>query len=287
MDSMDYKLRSRTLGEGFDDEYFSLRESLRIINRQLWIVALVVFTFVGAAVLFSLLQTPQYESSIKILIGQNQNAGDAYNLASDVQGLRQLALTLAEAIDNRPLAESVIEERDLRTTPEKFLEEDLSVEQLPDTQVIQVSYRDSDPERARQVANTIGEVFYKQISEVSLDAEGITVTIWELAAKPEEPISPNPVHNGLSALALGLIIGLGLAFLVERFDNHWDSPEEVEQISGVPNFGVIPEFKVSAGGDKEKRWSPSDSGERSGRSPQERTLELRRLQLQVVLSSRP
>jgi capsular exopolysaccharide synthesis family protein len=250
-----------TPGEDFEDEYFSLKDALRVIRRRFWIVALVTMVFVGAVVAFSLLQTPQYESSVKILIGQKENAGDAYNLAGDVQGLQQLILTLVEAVDSRPLAESVIEERDLQVTPEEFLEEDLSVQQIPDTQFVQVSYRDSNPERARQIANTTGEVFSGQISDVSPDAGGITATVWESAAIPEEPVSPNPIRYGALALALGLIVGLGLAFLLDYFDDRWDSPEEVEQVSGVPTFGIIPEFKISKRAKKKEKSPPERDGE--------------------------
>lgn len=57
-------------------------------------------------------------------------------------------------------------------------------------------------------------------------------------------MSPDPVRNGALALVLGLMLGVGLAFLLEYLDDSWRSPEEVEQVSGVPTFGVIPEFKV-------------------------------------------
>jgi receptor protein-tyrosine kinase len=53
------------------------------------------------------------------------------------------------------------------------------------------------------------------------------------------------VRNGLLALAVGLIIGVGLAFLLEYLDDSWDSPEEMEQVSGAPTFGIIPEIKAS------------------------------------------
>jgi hypothetical protein len=41
------------------------------------------------------------------------------------------------------------------------------------------------------------------------------------------------------------MLGIGLAFLLEHMDDRWRSPEEVEQVSGVPTFGIIPEFKLS------------------------------------------
>ena len=199
----------------------------------------------------------------KSLSVKRKNAGDAYNLAGDVQGLQQLILTLVEAVDSRPLAEGVIKERNLQVTPEEFLEEDLSVEQVPDTQFVQVSYQDPNPEKARQVADTTGEVFSEQISDVSPDAGGITATVWESAAVPDEPVSPDPIRYGVLALALGLIVSLGLAFLLDYFDDRWDSPEEVEQVSGVPTFGIVPEFKISkkAKKKKEKKSPPEHDGD--------------------------
>ena len=261
---MDPELRSHTLERDVEEEYLSLRESLQIIRRRFWLVVLVTIAFVGVAVAVNLQQTPQYEASIKVLISQKQNPGDTFDLAGDVAGLQLLTLTLVEAVDSRPLAKTVIEELDLKVTPEKFLEENLSVEQIPETQFVQVSYRNPDPERAQRVANTIGEMFSERISGVSPDVGGITAIVWEPAAIPEEPVSPDPVRNGLLALALGLILGLGLAFLREYFDDRWDSPEEVQQVSGVPTFGFIPELKVSAGSKKGKRGRLPGSDKRSG-----------------------
>jgi capsular polysaccharide biosynthesis protein len=40
------------------------------------------------------------------------------------------------------------------------------------------------------------------------------------------------------------MIGVGLAFLLDYLDDDWRSPDEVEQVSRVPTFGVIPTFKL-------------------------------------------
>jgi capsular polysaccharide biosynthesis protein len=55
------------------------------------------------------------------------------------------------------------------------------------------------------------------------------------------------MRNVLLALVLGLVLGAGLALLMEYLKDSWNSPEEVEQISGVPNFGVIPEYEAPKG----------------------------------------
>jgi capsular polysaccharide biosynthesis protein len=236
-----------SLGDDGDEQVLPLRDIAGIVRRRLWVVLLTLIVIVGATVGYSLTRTPEYEASIEILVGQRQGNEGNYSLGSDVQGLQQLTQTLAKAVSSRPLAEAVIRRTDLRTSPEEFLAERLRAQQVPDTQFIQVTYRDSDPQRARRVADTIGEVFSRQVSEISGDNSGVTATVWEPAAVPSEPVSPDVPLNVLLALVLGSVAGLGLAFLVEYRDNSWRSPEEVEQVSGVPAFGIIPNFAAAQG----------------------------------------
>lgn len=225
------------------EAFFSLKDFLRVIWERLWVIVLSAVLLAGSAVAFSLLQVPTYEASIKVLVGQKQSEASAASLAGDVMALQDLTLTMAEAVHSRPVAEAVIERLDLQTTPDAFLE-NMNVEPIAETQFIQINYRATDPEMAHETANTIGEVFSEQVSEVSPSANSITATVWEPAVTPVAPISPNPARNGFLALVLGVMLGVGLAFLLEHLDDRWRSPEEAEQIAGVPAFGVIRAFKV-------------------------------------------
>jgi len=189
-----------------------------------------------------------YEASIKILVGQERGIAENPSNAGDLQ---QITQTMAEGISSRSIAEAVIQELNLQTTPEDFIDEHLSVKQIGETQYIRVGYRDSSPERAQQIANTIGEVYSEEISQVSSSASSITATVWDQAVVPKGPVSPNPVRNGMLALVLGLMLGGVLAFVFEYLDLSWRSPEEVERITGVPNFGVIPAFGIPT--DKKER----------------------------------
>lgn len=226
-----------------DDQILPLGELLQTIWRRLWVILFTSILLVGAAIGFSLLQTPSYEASVKILVGQQQRSSSEA-LGSEIAGLQQLTQTMAEAVGTRPIAEAVIEQQKLRISPEEFLDENLNVEQISSTQFIEVSYRDRDPKKAKDIANSIGKVFSEQISEISPSANAITATVWEQAAVPEDPVSPNLPLNGLVALAMGLLLGVGLACLLEYLDDSWHSAEEAEKISGVPNFGMIPKFKL-------------------------------------------
>lgn len=222
----------------------TVRDLLWVVWRRLWVVMLVAALLTGMAVGASLMQTPVYEASTEVLVGQKQG-GDtpAASLASDITGLQQITQTVVEAVDSRVVAEDVIEELGLQTTPETFLG-NLGVQQVPETQFIQITYMDTDPERAQKIANTVAEVSSDLISEVSPSASAIIATVWDPAIEPTTPVSPEPVRNGILALLLGIMLGMGLAFLLEHLDDSWRSPEEVERVSGVPTFGIIPKFKA-------------------------------------------
>lgn len=230
---------------GGDENVVSLREFLRVFWRRLWVIALVTCTFLAMSIGFSLVQVPIYQATTEIVINKEQNPDTAAILSSDAEGLQKIAQTIVEAVDSRPTAEAVSEELDSRITPEQVLA-GLDVRQVPETQFIQISYGHPDPEQAQEIANTIGEVFSEQqISNVSPGA-GLTATVWEQAQRPASPISPNPVRSAALGLALGLTLGLGLAFLLEYLNDSWrSSPKELEQVSGVPNLGVVPKFAVS------------------------------------------
>jgi capsular polysaccharide biosynthesis protein len=228
-----------------EDQGISLREPLQIIRRRIWIITLITGLFLGAAVGFNLLQTPVYEAKIKILVGLQRDSGEVpLNLGSDIAGLQQLTLTMAEAVDTRPVAEAVTDELNLQESPEDLLQ-DLSAQQMPNTQFIEVSYKDTNPREAQRIVNKIGQEFSEQVSDVSPSANAVTATVWERATTPQAPISPKPLLNGLLALVVGGMLGLGLAFLLEHLDDRWRSPQDAEQIFGVAALGVIPSFKTS------------------------------------------
>jgi capsular polysaccharide biosynthesis protein len=160
-----------------------------------------------------------------------------------VMGLQQLTQTMAETVSSRPIAAAVIQQENLQMTPQAFLEDQLRVEQVKSTQLIEVKYRDPSPTSAQRIANSVGDTFSNQISETSAaNGNTIAATVWERAEVPEEPVSPDLVRYLGIALVIGVMLGVGLAFLLEYLDDSWRSPQEAEQVSGVPTLGVIRDF---------------------------------------------
>ncbi len=69
------------------------------------------------------------------------------------------------------------------------------------------------------------------------------------AELPTSPVRPQPIRNAVLALLMGLMLGIGLAFLAEYLDDSIKTREDLEKIAGrAPVIGVIP----AVGGWKER-----------------------------------
>lgn len=219
---------------------------LQVIRQRLWLIMLVAVVVTGLAAAFSFLQTPMYSASIKVLLEQGPASNDAEMITSiseELEGLQLLATTVMEVGITRPVAEDIVQQSNLKMSPEVF-QSSLGVAQVSETQVIEFSYTDSDPERAKRVVDTTANVFSQQFSEISPSNVPVTATVLDSASLPTAPVSPDPARNILLGMLLGLMLGVGLAFLLDYLNTGWRSDEEVEQFSGIPNFASIPRFRI-------------------------------------------
>ena len=66
------------------------------------------------------------------------------------------------------------------------------------------------------------------------------VQLAQHAIAPAGPSAPRISRNALLGLLVGLLIGVGLAFALERLDDRVRRPEELAQIYGVPLLGAVP-----------------------------------------------
>ena len=70
------------------------------------------------------------------------------------------------------------------------------------------------------------------------------------ATVPTSPSSPKTKTNTLLGAILGLLLGLGIAFLLERIDRRIRSPEDLETIYQAPMLGVVPKSSALATGSR-------------------------------------
>ena len=86
-----------------------------------------------------------------------------------------------------------------------------------------------------------------EAAEAKLNTERMDITmpespatIWEKAEIADFPAKPQVAQNMLIAVAVGLALGIGLAFLIEYLDTSVKTMQDLEAAIGVPVLAVIP-----------------------------------------------
>jgi capsular polysaccharide biosynthesis protein len=227
-----------------DEEFLPVAAIARAVRRRLWLVILFLLLTAGIAEGVSLLQPPVYEASATVVVSPAQGANPQESFSNSVTGLQALAHEMEVAGLTPSMVEEVVRtQAEGRTLSASDLQNNLTVEQDQDTRFIVLTYRDNDPTKTQAIANLAAEVFARQIPEASGVATDVEVTVTSYATVPKTPEEPDPLRNGLVALAIGLMLGIGVAFLLELFEGSGQySPDEVERDLGVPTFGAIPDF---------------------------------------------
>jgi capsular exopolysaccharide synthesis family protein len=79
----------------------------------------------------------------------------------------------------------------------------------------------------------------KELIEISALQTG-NAEVVQPAAVPTSPSAPNTKRNAVIGGFIGLLLGLGLAFLAERFDRRIRDCSELEEVYGVGVLGAVP-----------------------------------------------
>jgi exopolysaccharide transport family protein len=74
------------------------------------------------------------------------------------------------------------------------------------------------------------------------------IRVVEKAETPRGPVSPRKARNLQVALALGLLVGIGLALGFEHLDNTFKTPEDVKANLSVPFLGMVPDVALKTAG---------------------------------------
>lgn len=120
---------------------------------------------------------------------------------------------------------------------------DLTATVSPSAPVLEISVRDSDPQRAADIANEVGPQLTKIGGKYTplLAAAGMKVASTAIvpASPPSSPISPNLPLNVAIGLLAGLGLGLGAALLRHALDTRVRTQEDVKAISTLPVLGSL------------------------------------------------
>lgn len=215
-----------------------LTSYLRIFRKRGWIVILVAVVAAVSAFGFSRLQTPVYSASVKLSINPARADWGLSNVTKD------LLRNYAENIRTHTMAQEVIDRAQLDMDTTALLSK-LFVSPAGDTFTLQLEARDTDPEVAMTIAQTMAEVFAEDRDEWNQRQDkrdrievSILDNVWNLGY---QQYSPNTKINTAAGGLFGLLVGVLAVFFLEWLEQDViRSAADVERAIGVTVLGSIP-----------------------------------------------
>jgi capsular polysaccharide biosynthesis protein len=216
----------------------TLEQFFAIILKRLWLIILVTILTGTAAGLFSWLALSDvYQASTTIIVSsQTVDASQAQLTYNDYSLNIKLVNSYSVICKTNRVLDQVISELGLPLTS-KTLSDKITVSAAKDTEIIHIAVNDSNPYRAQAIANSLTTVFQREVKSImKMD----NVQIIDEAPLPLTPVSPNRPRNLVLGILVGLMLGLGIAVLIEYLDRSIKTEEQITELIGIPVLASVP-----------------------------------------------
>jgi capsular exopolysaccharide synthesis family protein len=245
-----------------------IRRTARALRRNVVLILLCLAAVLAAAYVVTERATPQYSSTVRLVVSAVPDAGAGDEVDPDEQAeqaepeplTEARATTYREVVGSQVLATRVASRllgdpafRSEERVDADDLQERVTARVVPGSAVLAIDVTDPDPAIAQLVAQAYAEELIAAVTDVEggdlvVDAdEEPAFTVIDFASFDDEPVSPQPVRVLLLAGGAGLLLGLLLTGLREALTTSLRTPEDVTAIVGAP---VLASIALESGSDR-------------------------------------
>ena len=208
---------------------------LKTIWRKKFLILLTAILTTGLAFAYSaFLATPQYDSTTRLYVVTQSSDNGAVITTQDLQAGSFLVQDYKEIILSQDVLKNVT--TTLGITDD--ITEKITVNIPVDTRILSITVRDSDPNQAATIANTLRDEATKKIIEVTKVSD---VTTLEAAVPAEKPSTPQTKRNLVLGFIVGAFLATALVLVLEVLDDRVKRPQDIEEGLGMTLLGVVPD----------------------------------------------
>ncbi|MBS7345597.1 MAG: capsular biosynthesis protein [Caryophanon sp.] len=219
------------------EETISLQDIFHTLKKRVGlIVSTTVAAIIIAAVISFFMLTPMYQATTQILVNQ-QNTQAQQVTTSEIQTNLQLINTYSEIIKSPAILDIVVDELDLDLTAAQLAGK-IAVSNANNSQIVSVSVQDANHAVATDVVNTIANVFKEEVTDL-MNVDNVNILSPAMHSENPAPVSPNKTLNMAIAAVLGLMVGVGIAFLLEYLDTTVKTEKDIEDLLDLPVIGLV------------------------------------------------
>ncbi|MEE1133039.1 MAG: Wzz/FepE/Etk N-terminal domain-containing protein [Caryophanon sp.] len=219
------------------EETISLQDIFYTLKKRIGLITVTtIAAIIIAAIISFFMITPMYQATTQILVNQ-QNTPSQQVTTSEIQTNLQLINTYSEIIKSPAILDIVIAELDLDLTASQ-LSSKIAVSNANNSQIVSVSVQDANHAVATDIVNTVSEVFKEEVTDL-MKVDNVNILSPAVHVENPAPVSPNKTLNMAIAAVLGLMIGVGIAFLLEYLDTTVKTEKDIEDLLDLPVIGLV------------------------------------------------
>ena len=217
-------------------EEIDLKELFEFMKNKISILIIITVSICLIGSIYGLfIQKPMYSSYTSVILGSSEGTSSTVLTQNDLTMAKNLVDTYAQIVKSRRVLDQVIDELKLDITYEELYNK-ITVTALNNTEIIKIAVNDRDAIKAKNIANVTAEYFTEEI--VNLYNMN-NVNILDKAIEADAPYNINIVKQLVIYFMIGLILGLGVLFIIFYFDRTIKSSEQVEEKLKLPILGSI------------------------------------------------
>lgn len=222
-----------------------LREIFRLLLKRAWLIVLCAVLLGALALGYTVnFVTPMYQATTTLYVNNNIEQGSVGNKvdSTDLAVALRLVNSYVDIVRREVVMSAVIDKLQMNLTPAQ-LRGMVYAEVQGETEIFSVTVTTPNPQMSADVANAIAELAPGIISGI---ISGSQAKVIDYARVPTGRSSPNYLTSAVLGALFGAVLAIIAVVLADRMDVRLKNEEDLERISGVPVFGVIPNFAENA-----------------------------------------
>ena len=222
-------------------EQIDLAEFFRYYLSKIIIVVIGIGLMVVVGNVYSLIaRRPLYESNTTIVLASESKDSATYT-QNDLQLNQKLVSTYSELIKRNVVLGQVATNLNIPEAQIQDMKGKIKVSAVKNTEIIEISVANKDPNQAALIANEIAKVFSEKIVEIYNISN---VYVLDRAEANAIPSNINHTKDTAVFAFIGLVVAAVYVLIATMLDNTIKTEQDVENATGLLILSSIPNYDI-------------------------------------------
>ena len=223
-------------------EEIDLKELFEIFWHKKAQIILIILIFMVLGVIYSVgFVTPMYSSSTTLVLAGTASSTEEQSTntitTADLTINSKLVATYSELVKSKNILGQVISNLGINVNEEQ-LRQNVQVTSVEDTELIEITVSNENPEYAAKIANEIAKVFEEKIAKEIYNINNVHIV--DEATASTEPSNVNHVKDIVIFAFIGAVVAVMYVLIANMLDTTVKTQEDIEKGIKIPVLASIP-----------------------------------------------